>query len=267
MIYRYGVAALVLGAVCVVLSSCSLFPHNDHSIKFNGTIYTAVNGANVEVTDDGLVVEGTGSGEYGVRARRPRGVNEADFRALPVDLPNNGRWGLEVFRGVDNELVSLATVWNEAVDAHTHQVLFDFDPVLGATLMTLEYYLDGQLLYTVTDVPINPVVVEGARTGDSLAPGGESDGEPESVHIVRDGPRIIVSTDYGGDPPDGGNRGGCSGTLMRVDFPNQNIPQEFCTDYVQAIPQTELDAPDLVGVEVRAEVLEEFTLTSATIVQ
>ena len=266
MIYRHRVAALVLGAACLTVSSCSLFPHNDDSIRFNGTIYTAVNGANVEVTSQGLVVENAGTGEYGVRARRPRGVNEADFRALPVDLPENGRWGLEVFRGVDNELVSLATVWNEATDAETHQVLFDFDPVLDATLMTLEYYLDGQLLYSVPDVPINPVVVEGERTS-SLAPGGESDGEPESVHIVRDGPRIIVSTDYGGDPPDGGNRGGCSGTLMRVDFPNQNIPQEFCTDYVQAIPQTELDVPDLVGVEVRAEVLDQFTLTSATLVR
>lgn len=266
MIYRYGLAALALATVCVVGSSCSLFPHNDNSIRFNGTIYTAVNGANVEVTDDGLVVEGTGSGEYGVRARRPRGVNEADFRALPVDLPNNGRWGLEVFRGVDNELVSLATVWNEAVDAHTHQVLFDFDPVLGATLMTLEYYLDGQLLYSIPDVPINPVVVENGRI-TALAPGGESDGEPESVHVVRDGPKIIVATDYGGEPAGRSGLGGCSGTLMQVDFPDHNIPEEFCTDYVQAIPQTEQDIPDLVGVEVRADVLDEFTLTSATLVQ
>lgn len=262
---RLATGVLLLGSV--LLASCSLFPHNDNSILFNGTIYTTVGGAVVDVTGDGLVVENMGTGEYGVRARRPRGVNEADFRAMPIDLPQNGRWGLDVLRGVDNELVSLATVWNEALDENTHQVLFDFDPVLGASLMTLEYYLDGELLYTVPDVPINPA--GGGEQGiAAIAPGGESDGEPQSVHVVRDGPRIIVATDYGGDPPDGGgNRDGCAGTLMRVSFPNQNIPPEFCTDYVQAIPQTEIEAPDLVGVEVRATALDQFVLTRATFVR
>ena len=265
-----GIVRVVgISAVLVLfLSGCSIFPPNDDTVVFNGVTYTPVGGANVTVTSQGLVVSNPGSGVYGIRASRPRGVRAADFIALPIQLPNGGRWGLQAFRKVAGGLASgeeaaIATVWDTALNDSTHQIQYDFHPVLGATLMTLEYYLNGQLLYSVPNVPINATPPPEAGRSQ-LASGGESDGQPESVHVVRDGPKIVVATDYGGSTPSA-KQGGCSGTMMRVNFPG--IPSEFCTDYVQAVPQTTVQAPQIVGVEVSAEVLDEFTLTSATLIR
>jgi hypothetical protein len=261
---RPALAPLALGAFCVLLAllaACDSATPDLDRVTFDGVTYTALGGATLEPTGSGLRVgSGASADEYGVRVDFATTdlLDRADLRVLPVALPDGSRWGLQLFADVQGTSTDVATVWNEAVTDSTHQLLFDFDPATGATAVTFAYYLDGRLLFTVPDVPLS---LTGGRLRTQNA--GQGNGDPQSVHVIRDGSRYVVATDYGGDPPFAG--GGCAGALLQVDFPG--IPSApFCADYVEATPNQFALQDGPTAFEVRARVpLDAFTLTSGTV--
>jgi hypothetical protein len=253
---------LLLSGALLTLAACDEEVIGPDTVTFDGVTYIAVGRATLDEAAGGLVVgRGDSAAEYGVRVDLDDALGgdlaAADFRVEPVDLPAAGRWGLQLFGDVDgvSERVALATVWNDAVDDTTSAIVFDFAPSIGATTATVEYYLDGQLLYRVPGLPLEG---DGARL--RAVEVGLTGGLAQSVHVIRDGTRYIVATDYGGEPRT--TPGGCAGALVRVRFPGfPDIPPEFCTDYVQAIPDAFEDVEDVTELEIRARVLEAFTLT------
>lgn len=229
-------------------------------VVFDGVAFTAVGDAALETTAAGLVVrQGSGGGEYGVRVDLDDALDgplvEAAFRAAPVDLPADSRWGLQLFGDVAGQgRTPVATVWSDAVGATAHVIQFDFDAGTGVETVTFEYYLEGRLQLRVPGVPLVP----GGRL--ALREAGEGDGEPESVHVVRDGTRYIVATDYGGSGPRTGP-GVCAGAVLRLAFPGfPDLPAEVCADYVQAIPDPFENVEAVTSLEIRARTLDEFTL-------
>jgi hypothetical protein len=247
-----------LTLLALLLAACDTEEAGPDGVTFDGVSYVAVGGARLEATAAGLVVR-EGDGEYGVRvdldAALDGPLDEAVFLVEPVDIPDAGRWGLQLFgdiAGLDvGGRTPVATVWADAVDEDAHVINFDFGPAAGVETATLEYYLGGTLLYRVPGVPVLPA---GGRL--RLTPAGEGNGQPQSVHVIRDGSRYIVATDYG----EGGARtgaGGCTGTLLRVSFPG--LPAEFCTDYVQAVPEQFENVEAVTSIEIRARVLDRLT--------
>ena len=233
-------------------------------VTFNGVTYAALGQAELDTDGEALLVSNIGtSGDDGVRVDRAQGITEADFRARPVDIPAGGRWGMQVFGEMDGVRTSLATVWNEAVDAQRHDIQFDFASSLAISTVTIEYFLGGELLYRVPGVPL----LAGGGERRRAASGGESDDEPESVHVVRDGPKYVVATDYGGNGGARSASGGCTGAIVFVDFGSLpvDIPSSFCTDYVQVSPDTQLDFPDATSLEIRARTLPSFALLDGSL--
>ena len=235
-------------------------------VVFNGVSYMSVGGAGLSggnmlvVEDDGASASGT----YGARVGLGQGVSTASFQAMPVDLPEGAGWGLKLFGVVDGARSRVALAWNEAIDDSTHQILFDYLPDVGATSVTMEYYLDGDLLFSVPGVPLLSSA-QGTRTAASA---GQSKGTPGSVHVIRDGSVYIVATDYGGGEPRIGQtadaEGGCSGAIVETGFPG--VPAQFCTDYIQAVPDTFSIQGPATDLEIRGRVpLDEFTLISGTL--
>ncbi|HLT48744.1 MAG TPA: hypothetical protein VK002_16030 [Rubricoccaceae bacterium] len=261
-------ALLPLALLTAALAACDTGGEDPDptAVTFDGVPYVALGGARLETTAAGLVVRrGDGAGEYGVRVDLDAALDgplaEADFRAAPVDLPAGGRWGLQLFGDVagldDGGRTPVATVWSDAVNDTTHVINFDFGPEAGVETVTVEYYLQGRLLYRVPEVPLTP---DGGRT--LLTTVGEGEGAPQSVHLIRDGTRYIVATDYGGEGPRTGP-GGCAGTVLRVSLPNfPDIPPSFCTDYVRAIPEQFGNVEAATHIEIRARTLDRFTLVS-----
>lgn len=248
----------------LVLAACDDAVPDLDTVTFDGVTYETLGGATLEPTDDGLVV-GRGDNdtddEYGVRVTLDA-LDEADFQVEPVDIPGGGRWGLQLFGDVDGDRVPIATAWAEGLDDDTHEINFDFDPAVGTSTITVEYYLDGALLYRVPRVPLNP---EGAAGGarSRLITVGQGDGGPESVHVIRDGGKYIVATDYGGGEPRT-VPGGCAGILLSVSLPG-GPTEPFCTDYVQAIPDQFGSIEAVTGMEIRARAVEQFTLTGGDV--
>ncbi|MDX1421151.1 MAG: hypothetical protein R3181_14395 [Rubricoccaceae bacterium] len=255
---------LALLVLALLLAACDTGadPPPSDGVTFEGVAYTAVGDAELERTGSGLVVRRGPSGqEYGVRVDLGDALDgplvEADFRVAPVDLPANSRWGLQLFGDVAGQgRTPVATVWSDAVSATTHVVQFDFGAGTGVETLTLEYYLEGRLQLRVPAVPLVP----GSNGRLALREAGEGDGEPESVHVVRDGTRYVVATDYGGSGPRTGP-GGCGAALLRLAFPGiPDVPSEVCTDYVRAIPDPFENVEAVTSVEIRARTLDEFTL-------
>jgi len=107
------------------------------------------------VSDDGLVVGNIGSsGNDGVRVTSDMPIEVADVRTLPVSIPNNGRWGMQVFGETSSGRTALATVWNLAVSAEEHDIIFDFAPEMNVSHMIFEYYLGGSLQHSAM-VPLD----------------------------------------------------------------------------------------------------------------
>jgi hypothetical protein len=246
----------------LALAACDEEDTGPDAVTFDGVTYVALGRATLEETAGGLVVgRGDGAAEYGVRVDLDDALSgdlaAAGFRAAPVDLPAAGRWGLQLFGDVDgvSERVALATVWNDAVDDTTSEIVFDFAPSVGATTVTVEYYLGGALQLRV---PRLPLTGQGARFRVTTV--GQTEGEAQSIHVIRDGTRYVVATDYGGEALRAG-AGGCAGAIVRVDFPDFPDVSEVCTDYVQAIPDAFEGVEEVTELEIRARVLEAFTLT------
>jgi hypothetical protein len=239
-------------------------PFIPDEVTFDGVTYAAIGGAELRPEGDGLGVVGPGgSADYGVRVSPDVDIARAGFSVEPLALPADSRWGVELFGDVGGTRTALATAWSDAVDAERHELLFNFTPATGASTATLEYYLDGALELRVPDVPIAGSGGAGGDARRRVLNGGEGDGEPESVHIIRDGSTIIIGTDYGGSPPPGLARSGCTGTLLALDFPD--FPSEVCTDYVQAIPDTFATADAVSDVEIRARTLSRFTIVDGSV--
>lgn len=263
-----------LAALTVALVACDTIKEQltPDEVSFNGVTYTAIGQANFRVEEDGLVVTNIGnSGNDGARVSQAGGITEADFRVDPVDIPAGGRWGMELF---DGSGASLATVWNDDVDGQRHRIEVDFAASLGVETVTVEYFLGSVIQLRVPGVVLNGGSGQRARAANV----GESDEEPESVHVVRDGPKIVVATDYGGDG--GGNLredgdaqnsllGECpSGSaLVTLDFLDlPDLPTSVCTDYVQISPDAvEEDMPAVTTLEVRARTLSEFKFTDGSL--
>jgi hypothetical protein len=259
--------ALLLLAV-LPLAACDETEDGPDAVTFDGVTYEALGRATLDVTAGGLVVgRGDGAGEYGVRVDFDA-LEHAAFRVEPVEIPATGRWGLQLFgdvEGVDDDRTALATAWADGVSDSTHQINFDFAPSLGVSSLTVEYYLDGQLLYRVPGVPLGSDAGPGGAGRLLVTTVGEGERGPGSVHIIRDGTRYIVATDYGGDAPRTG-AGGCAGILLRVDLPG--VPREpFCTDYVQAIPDQFEGLDAVESLEIRARAVASFTLTSGDVTE
>ena len=52
---------------------------------------------------------------------------------------------MQVFGETSSGRTALATVWNEAVSAEEHDIIFDFAPEMNVSHMIFEYYLGGSL--------------------------------------------------------------------------------------------------------------------------
>jgi hypothetical protein len=238
-------------------------PDPPDEVTFEGVTYAAIGQAELEETDAGLVVSNIGnSGADGVRVNLASGIAEADFRAAPVGIPAGGRWGMQVFGDLDGTRTALATVWNEAVSGTRHEIQFDFAPELEVETVTIDYFLSGVLQLSVPRVPL---LGDGAQRV-LAASAGQSDDEPESVHYVRDGPRIVVSTDYGGGSPKRGSAAGecpTGGTPVFLQF--AGLPPVVCTDFVRVTPETETQFPSATSLEISARTLPAFTLTGGSL--
>ncbi len=245
---------LLLIGLALLLPACDtlkeeLFPDE---ISFDGVTYAAIGQAELFVENAGLVVSNIGtSGNDGVRVEVEGHLQEADIRTRPVAIPANGRWGLQLFGDLGGARTALATVWHEAVDDETHRIEFDYAPGLGIEAVTLEYYLDRQIVARVPGVPLGAAKDGGARR---IAPAGHTSAAPQSVHVILVGGVYVVATDHGGAAP----KNGCTGALVEVDFPD--VPSPICTDFIRAVPETTASFPEATSLEVRARTLERFTI-------
>ena len=136
------------------------------------------------------------SGNDGVRVTPDLPIEVADIRTMPVHIPDNGRWGMQVFGETSSGRTALATVWNEAVDAEEHDILYDFAPEMNVSLMIVEYYLGGLLQHSAM-VPLESV---GNRSSRAAVAGRGSDG-PTSVYVICINGELSVATDRDGDAP------------------------------------------------------------------
>ena len=242
-------------------------------ITFGGVTYSTIGQARFRLEEDALVVTNIGtSGNDGAQVSQTGGITEADFRVRPVSIPAGGRWGMEVFSGSGSSRTSLATVWNEAIDGQRHRIEVDFAASLGVETVTISYLLFGDLALRVPGVLLNGGSDERIRR----AAAGETDSEPESVHVVRDGPKIVVSTDYGGQgggartsgETQQGGAGGCptGAALVFLNFPGiPDLPSSVCTDYVEVSPDIETAMPEATSVEIRARTLSEFAFIDGSL--
>ena len=243
--------------VVLLLPACDtlkeqIFPNE---ITFGGVTYATVGDAELFIEDGRLIVSNIGtSGNDGVRASSDQAIATADIRTLPVDIPAGGRWGMEVFGDLNGARTALATVWNEAIDGERHQITFDYAPALGVQTVTLEYYLNRELVLRIPGVPTASAAAGSASRSFRAAPAGTSGDDPRSVHVVLVNGVYVVATDYDGPAP----LQGCAGTLLQLDFPD--APSELCTDFVQAVPETTASFPDATSIEVRARTLERFAI-------
>ena len=241
-----------LVALALTLVGCDSETVSPPGVTFGGVTYEAVGGASLSVSGEGLVVGGGGGGEYGVRVSPEGAFQAADVQTLPVDLDASARWGLQLFGEAGGTRVPLASAWNDALTDSTHEVVIDFDAVTGATTMRVEYYNLGELVFVNDRVPLDPDGQQRRR-----ATVGSGSGKAGSVHVIRDGSRWIVATDFGGGEPRVG-AGGCAGMTISV---AGTAP--FCTDYIQAIPNA--FSGEVTDFEVRGRALDAFTITGGDV--
>lgn len=196
-------------------------------VTFEGVTYAVIGQAELGVSDDGLVVGNIGSlGNDGVRVTPDLPIGVADICTMPVHIPDNGRWGMQVFGETSSGRTALATVWNEAVNAEEHDILFDSAPEMNVSLMIVEYYLGGLLQHSA----MVPLESAGNRSSRAAVTGRGSDG-PTSVYVICINGELIVATDHNGDAP----LTGCAGELP-TNVPGSKEP--VCIDFVRAYPIT-----------------------------
>ncbi|MDX1438624.1 MAG: hypothetical protein R3284_01860 [Rubricoccaceae bacterium] len=232
-------------------------PPDDGSVEFDGVTYVPVGQAELRQTSDGLVVENLGSsGNDGVRVQPDSPVQQADVRVQEVGLPAGAEWGLRVFGQLNGQQTALATAWSESMDGALNQFTFDFAPALAVQFVAMNYYLNGELVFS-TELPNN---------GQSQAretPAGSGEDGPQSVHVIRNGGVLIVATDFGGEAPK--NTHGCTAALLEV-FDIEGQPRQVCTDYVEAMPIGEFNsAPDATSYTVTGGDVSSFTITGGSV--
>lgn len=247
--HRVFLALTLFVGIGIVLASCDTATpaQRPTEVTINGVTYAVIGQADLEQTSDGLVVGNIGSsGNDGVRVTPELPIEVADIRTMPVELPDNGRWGMQVFGETSSGRTALSTVWNQAINGAEHDIVFDFASEMNVSRMILEYYLGGELQYSV-EVP-------SGGAGNRIANAGRGTSGPTSVHVLCVNGELIVATDYNGDAP----LQGCSGELL------SNVPDApgpICADFIQARPVTEIAFPDATSLEVTARTVPQFTIT------
>lgn len=225
-------------------------------VTFGGITYAVIGQAQLNVANNALVVENIGSaGNDGVRVTPTEPIEVADIRTEPVNLPDNGRWGMQVFGETSSGRTALATVFNEAVSAEEHDIKFDFAPEMNVSNIIVEYYLEGRLEHSA-EIPLNG---SGNRSREAAA--GRGSGGPTSVHVICVNGELIVATDHGGDAPRT-TPGGCGAELL-TNVPGADGP--VCTDFVRARPITETAFPEATSLEITARTLPQFSITNGSI--
>ena len=254
--HHVSVALILIAGTGFVLASCDTNADSSRptEVTFEGVTYAVIGQAELDVSDDGLEVGNIGSsGNDGVRVTPDMPIEVADIRTMPVHIPDNGRWGMQVFGETSSGRTALATVFNEAVSAKEHDILFDFAPEMNVSLMIVEYYLGGLLQHSA-EVPL-----DGAGNRSSRAAvAGRGSGGPTSVHVICINGELIVATDYDGDAP----FTGCAGELL-TNVPGSKEP--VCADFIRARPITEMAFPEATSVEITARTLPQFTITDGSI--
>ena len=94
--HRVSLALILIAGAGFVLASCDSADDSFRptEVTFEGVTYAAIGQAELDVSDDGLLVGNIGSsGNDGVRVTSDMPIEVADVRTLPVSIPNNGRWG------------------------------------------------------------------------------------------------------------------------------------------------------------------------------
>ena len=255
---RFLTPALIISAG-LAFASCDTIADNVRptEITFGGVTYAVIGQARLEQSDAGLLVNNIGSsGSDGVRVTPTSPIELADIRTLPVDLPDNGRWGMQVFGETSSGRTALATVWNEAVSSEEYDILFEFAPEMNVSRMTVEYYLEGQLVHSV-EIP-----ADGAGNVLSRAvSAGRGNRTPSSVHVICVGGELIVATDHAGEAPKMGSSG-CAGELL-ANVPGAELP--VCVDFVRARPITKSSFPEATSLEMTARTLPDFTIIAGSV--
>lgn len=259
--HRFLLILMVFAGVATALTSCDSnpVPIGPTELTFDGVTYEALGQARLEVTNNSLVVANIGSsGNDGVRVDPDSSIEEADIRTQPVILPENGRWGMEVFGETSSGRTALATVWNEAVSAEEHDLQFDFAPELGVVDMDVEFFLEGMLVHSVR------IPVDGGGNRSRVATAGRGRGGPTSVHVICVNGELIVATDHGGEPPRT-TQGGCGAELFTNVPGSLEVP--ICADFVRARPISEFAFPDANSLEITGRSISQFVITSGSVQQ
>ena len=249
---------LLPAALAVALPACDT--GGPETVTFQDVEVEAVGGADVRVDGDRLVVTGVGaSGEAGIGIWQ--GQSSTDLKFEPIDLPDDGAFGVEV-RATDDSFI--ASIESEADGTGRHDIVFDIAPRFGIETVTLEYLLQGELLVSIPNFPALGGGALKASLGASGA--GKGEGSNGSVRVVRVGGRYVVGQDYseeeaqvtGGEAS--GARGECPFAVITLPVPVGDIT-EVCADLVQVVVEDRELPSAIRGTAITGRNLGSFVVT------